>query len=298
MHNFIYIDGEMVPSLDPMLRAEIVAANFVEPFDESSVKGLKEYNKALKDEEKIAADKAAKDQANFETIAAARAAHQARVDGLDETIEKEYSSLVWNPETGMICSLAMAWNDHKPVAFHGHDGLVWDQAMSMGAEREILTGFFKTYVAMCKHAGSQPTIVGHNIRSFDHPYIVKRALICGVKIPDVFPRHGDPSWKSNVKDTMEMWTGKQSRFGDKDSFISQDKLCKLRGASGKGDMDGSGVLALFRAGKHAEIGSYNIKDVRDLRDNHKWWLQVDKLVDPRAATAGFTKPILDDEIPH
>lgn len=282
-HNVVFVDGEMVPTFDDAARAEITAKNYLPPFDaETAVEPLKLGN--MVDPDKIAAKRAA----HQEKILEAEAAYRAKEAGLAGKLDADWRDLVWAPETGNIVTLGIALNDHQPIAFGPRDGLDWSAASSRIHEKATLESFFKTLCDMAAYLGEFPALVGHNFRSFDLPYIVKRSIILGVRIPKRFPRHNIKAWDEAVQDTMEMWTGKPARPGQKDSFVSQDTLSKLRGGPGKGDMDGSKVLDLVIEGAFDKVKAYQVEDVAQCRDNYKWMLQTDKLEDWRSIT---TRPV-------
>ncbi len=47
--------------------------------------------------------------------------------------------------------------------------------------------------------------VGHNIKGFDMPYIIKRSLINGVRVPNVFHLQKQKPWESQLIDTNDVW---------------------------------------------------------------------------------------------
>ena len=69
-------------------------------------------------------------------------------------------------------------------------------------------------------------ICGFNSRRFDVPMLVRRAWICGVKVPAwIADRAG--GWQGHI-DLMEQWG-----CGDRQLFIGLDRLCELMGIEGK-----------------------------------------------------------------
>src|SRR5690606_38370247 len=82
-------------------------------------------------------------------------------------------------------------------------------------EKEVLSLFFREL--------PESTLVGHNIISFDIPFLTKRALVLGVKLPPehIWPRNLKP-WGQRVFDTM-------TAFGNGKEFITLDNLARNLG---------------------------------------------------------------------
>jgi len=47
--------------------------------------------------------------------------------------------------------------------------------------------------------------VGHNIKGFDMPYIIRRSLIHGIRVPKAFHLHKQKPWESCLLDTQDVW---------------------------------------------------------------------------------------------
>ena len=79
---------------------------------------------------------------------------------------------------------------------------------------------------------------GHNIREFDMPFICRRMIVNGLKLPEILQIAGKKPWEvPYFLDTLELW-----KFGDYKHFISLDLLAAILGISSpKGQMDGSHV---------------------------------------------------------
>jgi Predicted 3'-5' exonuclease related to the exonuclease domain of PolB len=103
-------------------------------------------------------------------------------------------------------------------------------------------------------------IVGHNILSFDLPFIFQRCLINNmparpfVNLSEYNPR--------GVYDTMRQWW-----FGDRSSRVSLDDIAWALGieSSKTSEVEGSKVFDLYQAGRLADIREYNLNDVRVTR---------------------------------
>eukprot|EP01132_Coremiostelium_polycephalum_P002994 gene2994-3739_t len=101
-------------------------------------------------------------------------------------------------------------------------------------------------------------LCAHNGKEFDFPYLCRRMLVHGIKLPAILDCSGKKPWEINHLDTMEMW-----RFGDKKNFTSLDLLAHLFGInSSKALMDGSQVSHFYYVENDLErIATYCMQDV-------------------------------------
>lgn len=99
---------------------------------------------------------------------------------------------------------------------------------------------------------------GHNIKEFDLPFIARRMLINGVKIPIKLNLFGKKPWEVPHLDTMELW-----KFGDFKHFTSLQLLTKILDISSpKDDIDGAGVFKVYYEEHNIpKIVTYCEKDV-------------------------------------
>lgn len=81
----------------------------------------------------------------------------------------------------------------------------------------------------------------HNGKEFDYPYLCRRMLVNGIKIPPALDLSGKKPWEVQHLDTMEMW-----KFGDRKSFTSLDLMASALGVkSSKSEIDGSMVNEIY-----------------------------------------------------
>ena len=123
-------------------------------------------------------------------------------------------------------------------------------------EKEILA---KTLNVFEKFLSTGFRFSGHNIKSFDIPVILKRAIINGLALPKSLHLHHLKPWEFPFLDTGEVWS-----FGSwKDGLVSLDLLSTSLGVpTPKEDMDGSMVSnAYWNEGKLKEIVEYCERDV-------------------------------------
>lgn len=108
-----------------------------------------------------------------------------------------------------------------------------------GDEKQILDDFNK----LIKEHFSNPAFVfcGHNIKEFDIPYLCRRMLIHGIKIPEKLQLFGRKPWEIPHLDTLELW-----KFGDYKHYTSLKLLTHVLGIpSPKEDIDGSEVRNVY-----------------------------------------------------
>jgi 3'-5' exonuclease len=84
-------------------------------------------------------------------------------------------------------------------------------------------------------------LCAHNGKEFDFPYIARRMLINGVRLPRILDTAGKKPWQVTHLDTLELW-----KFGDRKHFTSLDLLVHIFGIpSPKTDISGSDVGRVY-----------------------------------------------------
>lgn len=109
------------------------------------------------------------------------------------------------------------------------------------SEKDLLGGFFAA-VAKFMQTGKK-MLCAHNGYEFDFPFIARRALVNGVKLPPVFDIAGARPWemKDHFLDTLQLW-----KFGDYKHYTSLSLLCSLfEIPTPKDDIDGSQVAHVY-----------------------------------------------------
>ena len=98
----------------------------------------------------------------------------------------------------------------------------------------------------------------HNGKEFDIPFLCRRILINGKKIPNILNVSGKKPWEIKHLGTMELW-----KFGDFKNYTSLDLLSYVFNIpTPKNDMDGSQVAKVFYEDKDLDrIIHYCEKDV-------------------------------------
>jgi hypothetical protein len=118
---------------------------------------------------------------------------------------------------------------------------------------------------------------GHNIKEFDIPFICRRMVIHGKKIPKMINLQDVKPWESTLIDTLSLW-----KFGDYKHFTSLDLLTHILGIeSSKTDLDGSMVSGVFWSEKALQkIVTYCQNDVKALIQVYLKLSQTEGVVNP------------------
>lgn len=120
-----------------------------------------------------------------------------------------------------------------------------DVSVIMGEEKYILSDFWRFALESYNRGGE--VWIGFNSNNFDLPFLLRRSMILGVKVPrelTPMPRY----WPGDFWiDLMDLW-----KAGDHRATISLDRFCKASGLEGK---NGSGkwFAQLLREDKEAAI---------------------------------------------
>jgi uncharacterized protein YprB with RNaseH-like and TPR domain len=112
---------------------------------------------------------------------------------------------------------------------------------------DLLSKFDQTYL-LCAHNGKE----------FDFPFLSRRMLINGMKLPNLLNIAGKKPWEIAHLDTMELW-----KFGDYKHYTSLELLTYIFDIpTPKDDIDGSQVARVFyEEGDIDRIITYCEKDV-------------------------------------
>ena len=122
-------------------------------------------------------------------------------------------------------------------------------------EKQIITDFNE--LLNSQFSKKQHQLCAHNGKEFDFPFIARRTLINGLKLPALLDIAGEKPWEVNHLDTMELW-----KFGDYKHYTSIKLLAALFNIpSPKDDIDGSKVAGVYWNDKDLErIKKYCQKD--------------------------------------
>ena len=123
-------------------------------------------------------------------------------------------------------------------------------------EKEVLEGLI---ALLNKHYNNPNDLLcAHNGKEFDFPYLARRILINGLKLPAALDIAGKKPWEVAHLDTMVLW-----KFGDFKNYTSLGLLATIFGIpTPKSDIDGSDVARVYWEEKDLErIVEYCQKDV-------------------------------------
>jgi len=123
-------------------------------------------------------------------------------------------------------------------------------------EHALLSDFFDLLNNYYYHRDN--LLCAHNGKEFDFPYIARRALVNGIKIPDILDLAGKKPWEVAHLDTLQLW-----KFGDYKNYTSLSLLTSIFNIpTPKDDIDGSMVNEVYWKEKNLErIAIYCQKDV-------------------------------------
>ena len=124
-------------------------------------------------------------------------------------------------------------------------------------ERTILTEFMEM-LEKYHASNSDLQLCAHNGKEFDFPYIARRMLINGIRLPGLLDIAGKKPWEVMLLDTMELW-----KFGDYKNYTSLNLLTQIFNIpTPKDDIDGSMVAEVYWKDKDLiRIVRYCEKDV-------------------------------------
>ncbi len=123
-------------------------------------------------------------------------------------------------------------------------------------ERKILEEFatlLNTYYNKKEHL-----LCAHNGKEFDYPFLSRRMIVNGIKLPALLDLAGKKPWEVSLLDTMELW-----KFGDYKNYTSLELLAAIFNIpTPKDDIDGSEVSRVYYEEKNLNrIVKYCQKDV-------------------------------------
>lgn len=145
----------------------------------------------------------------------------------------------------------------------GYVNSLWESVLNSYCGSDEFTLLCDLY--NCLKKAEWYTIIWHNVKYFDIPYLTKRFWINNIQIPKVIDFFQKKPREINVHDTMDMRRG----LGSKE-FSSLESVClALWIDNPKTNVDGSSVRQLELDWKYDEIKSYCEWDVRATMEVYK-----------------------------
>ena len=138
------------------------------------------------------------------------------------------------------------------IAWASDDGTIFASDANH-SEREVIELFY----SFIDHEKNVDKFCGHNLASFDLPFLKHRSIILGIQPPaKLWQAMNAKPWDSCIADTMLLWSS------DSQKRASMDKLCKAFGIKGKEGFDGSMVNNEWVNGDRSKVIEYCKDDVR------------------------------------
>lgn len=151
---------------------------------------------------------------------------------------------------GHVCCISLAVDDGPARSYE----VFADSFGRRDDEAGMLSAFFDDLTGI-----GRSVMVGHNIIGFDLPFLWKRCMVLDVKPPSWFPRNPSKYGSELVRDTMLLWDQDQ-RTGS-----SMDRICRMLGIPGKGNISGADVWPMVKVGDIAGVAEYCRADVERTR---------------------------------
>lgn len=172
--------------------------------------------------------------------------------------EEQFRNLALTGDYGRVLAIGIIIERNEQIISSGVLGRERQSLLFHLDERRTLRAFWKL---LKDFRPDRDVIIGHNIISFDLPFLYKRSVINRVN-PSVelcFARYRSRP----LFDIMCEWNK-----WDMKKFISLDELARILGLeSSKCDgIDGAHVYDRFCEGCHQEIADYCMRDVRVTRE--------------------------------
>lgn len=174
-------------------------------------------------------------------------AEQLKRNDNDLTADKLFDKAGIYAEFGKIVCISCGFTNGSQFrlkSFYGDD-----ESILLNEFADLLSKYY---------AEDKYLLCAHNGKEFDFPYLCRRMLVHGIKLPEILDISGKKPWEIRHLDTMELW-----KFGDYKHFTSLDLLATIFGIdTPKDDIDGSMVGHVYWVEKNLErIVAYCQKDV-------------------------------------
>jgi uncharacterized protein YprB with RNaseH-like and TPR domain len=168
-------------------------------------------------------------------------------DQASETPESHYKKAGVFAEFSKIICVSVGYfheDEFRVKSFSGDDEKIILQDLSLLLSKH----FNKKEHLLCAHNGKE----------FDFPFLCRRMLINGLKLPKILNISGKKPWEINHLDTMELW-----KFGDYKNYTSLNLLASIFNIpTPKDDIDGSDVARVYWEENNLKrIVTYCQKDV-------------------------------------
>ena len=155
-------------------------------------------------------------------------------------------------EFGKIICIGMGFLYHDK-----ENGLSFKvKTIAIDDEQELLAAFISFVNSTYKN--KELSLVAHNGKEFDFPYLCRRMLVHSLEIPKQLQLQGKKPWEVVHLDTMELW-----KFGDRKAYTSLELLTEILGiGEAKSNLSGDKVNdTYYRKNDLKAIAAYCKEDV-------------------------------------
>lgn len=168
----------------------------------------------------------------------------------EQTAEDIYPRAGIYAEFGKVIVISLGW-----FSGEGESARLRLKTLANADEKELLKELIEILI---KVDNTSTVLCGHNIKEFDVPFICRRILINGLKLPDMLDVSSKKPWQTPYLDTLEMW-----KFGDRKHYAKLDLLAYIfELPTSKDDIDGSMVYQIYyEENDLPRIAEYCEKDV-------------------------------------
>lgn len=194
-------------------------------------------------------------QPSLEEVAALAPKTMKKADTIqawaEENADTEYRKQALDSMQGEILAIGYAFEGAEPVCLIRGEGLPTEADLLAVFEQSV-----ESHMAKC--GNMRPVWIGHNVRTFDLPWLWRKAL--KYRLHDLARRIPRGRYDKDVEDTLEMWAA------DYKDRVGLAKVAAFLGLEGKTEgMDGSKVFDAWQAGEADKIGLYCMNDVALVR---------------------------------
>jgi len=156
------------------------------------------------------------------------------------------------PEWGRVVCISIG-----QIKFNEHgDPISFGKKSFYGEDEKTIVEEFMTTASKIFANYPKMNFVGHNVKGFDLPFLIKRAIIHGIRVPQQFWLQKQKPWENCLLDTYEIW-----KFGGYNSAKLGLLTELLDIPSPKDLMAGPEVNRYFWQGRIEEIKDYCEKDI-------------------------------------
>lgn len=181
----------------------------------------------------------------------------------EETVDKQFAEELTKFKHGEGCGLSAITGQVAIIGTATHEG---NEAAIFQTkkhrEADILKMFWDMHHGILVDRARAPMLVGHNIKGFDLPFLIRRSWINKVPVPYGVVKDLHKFRSEFIFDTMSEWA-----LGSKgDAYTSLVDICGAFGIPVKeGEINGANI-ADYWATKPKECVEYCMADVRATRD--------------------------------